>query len=129
MGALSRCLWVPGPLPALNNLLAAAKGFRGRGIGYARLKRQWTDTVWALAKQARLPRYKRARFHFQWVELNRRRDPDNIAAAGRKLVFDGLVKAGVLEGDGWSYIHGWNDEFVLGTIPGVYVTIDGEAAL
>jgi hypothetical protein len=57
------------------------------------------------------------------VEKNRRRDQDNIAA-GKKLVIDGLVQAGVLAGDGWKYVRGFFDEFSVDpTRPGVMVTI------
>jgi hypothetical protein len=120
-------LWIHGPLPGLNELIAAAKGSGGRGAGYARIKRQWTDTVWALAKAARLdklgPYDEAVTFDFDWVERDKRRDPDNVAAGGRKLILDGLVTAGVLAGDGWKHVYGWADRFSVGTIPGVGVTI------
>lgn len=118
-------LWIPGPLPGLNELIDAAKGSGGRGAAYARLKREWTEAVWAYAKQARLPAFAGAvRLSFQWAEPDRRRDPDNVAAGGRKLILDGLVKAGVLAGDGWSVVHGWEDSFVITNAdPGAGVTI------
>jgi len=47
---------------------------------------------------------------FTWYEENRRRDKDNIAFA-KKFIFDGLVKAGVLKGDGWDYVAGFSDDF------------------
>lgn len=127
-------LWVPGPLPGLNELLAAAKGSGGRGMGYARLKRQWTETVWALALAARIdkpgPFERPVLITFDWIERDKRRDPDNVAAGGRKLVLDGLVKAGVLAGDGWKHVRSWNDRWQTvnevvgcGKGPGVGVTI------
>ncbi len=61
---------------------------------------------------------------FWWYERNRRRDPDNVAAGGRKLVLDGLVSAGVLEGDGWHHIRSWEDQwFVNPEKPGVFVSM------
>jgi len=118
-------LWVPGPLPGLNELIAAAKGARGRGILYAALKRTWTDTVWAQAKSQRVhPFPGRVVIEFRWFERDRRRDPDNVAAGGRKLVLDGLVKAGVLKGDGWRFVQSWTDRFdVAADRPGVAVTL------
>lgn len=126
-------LWVPGPLPGMNELIAAAKGSGGRGMAYARLKREWTETVLALAKAAKLdkpgPFERRVLISFDWIEKDQRRDPDNVAAGGRKLVLDGLVAAGVLQGDGWRWIAAWNDRWatVAGTVgskgPGVGVTI------
>lgn len=105
-------LWVPGPLPGMNELIAAAKGSGGRGAGYARIKRTWTDIVMALAQGKKLPRFPgRVLLSFSWVERDRRRDPDNVAAGGRKLILDGLVAAGILRGDGWRTVFGWNDTF------------------
>ena len=118
-------LWVPGPLPGLNEIIDAAKGSGGRGAGYARLKRDWTEAVWAYAKNQRLPAFPgRVVIEFRWFEKERRRDPDNVAAGGRKLVLDGLVKAGVLKGDGWKFVQSWTDRFdVAPDRPGVAVTI------
>jgi hypothetical protein len=118
-------LWIPGPLPGLNELIDAAKGSGGRGAGYARLKREWTEAVWAYAKQARLPAFpRRVVLEFTWHERDRRRDPDNVAAGGRKLVLDGLVVAGVLKGDGWRYVQSWTDRFYVNPDrPGVGVQI------
>ena len=117
-------LWIPGPLPGLNEMIDAAKGSGGRGAGYARLKRDWTEAVWAHAKSARLPSFPgRVVLRFRWFERDRRRDPDNVAAA-KKLVMDGLVKAGVLKGDGWKFVQSWTDSFdVVPERPGVAVTI------
>lgn len=126
--ATGATLWVPGPLPGMNELIAAAKGSGGRGAGYARLKRQWTETVWALAKASRIdkpgPFERRVFISWEWVERDKRRDPDNVAAGGRKLVLDGLVAAGVLAGDGWRHIDAWRDRWTVNPErPGVGVTI------
>lgn len=115
-------LWIPGPLPGLNELLAAAKSGRGRGNAYSRLKAEWTDIIWAHVKSARwhtiqIP----AVIYFHWVERNRKRDPDNVAAGGRKLILDALVKAGSLPGDGWDYVKGWHDSFSVGACAGVWL--------
>lgn len=123
-------LWVPGPLPGMNELIKAAKSGRGKGNAYARLKSQWTETVWALAKSARLPAITRpVVIEFRWLEPDKRRDPDNVAAGGRKLILDGLVAAGVLQGDGWKHVHAWRDSFAVWSSvpmakgPGVEVVI------
>ena len=118
-------LHIPGQMPCLNDIIAAAKGSGGKGYGYAKMKKQWTETVWALAKQARLPRMKRVRFAFHWHELDRRRNKDNIAAGGRKFICDGLVMAGVLDNDGWAQIaDDWRDTFTVDKRPGVTVTME-----
>lgn len=116
-------LWVPGRLPGLNEVIAAAKGRGGKGHAYAAMKRTVGEMIWAYAKSARLQPVKRARLEFRWIEKDRRRDPDNVSSAGRKFVLDALVTAGVLPGDGWAAIAGWSDSFEVGTRHGVEVTI------
>lgn len=116
-------LWVPGQLPGTNDLVKAAKGFGGRGYGYAKIKRQWSDTVVLLARAAKLRPVQRARFRFTWCEAKRNRDPDNFTAGGRKVILDGLVCAGVLPGDGWAHVEGWQDTWEVGAKPGVLVEL------
>lgn len=118
-------LFIPGPLPGMNELIDAAKGAGGRGARYARLKRDWTAAIAGLAQRASLPTYRRpVVFKFMWVEKDRRRDPDNVAAGGRKLVLDGLVAAGVLTGDGWRFVQSWYDTFRVDPYrPGVGVEL------
>lgn len=92
-------------------MIAAAKGSGGRGRVYARMKRDLTAVVKTLAERAKLPKFPaRVVLEFTWVEQDRRRDPDNVAAA-RKFVLDGLVAAGVLRGDGWRFVQAWTDRF------------------
>jgi hypothetical protein len=117
-------LYIPGPLPSLNEVLESAKGAGGSGRRYSALKRTWTETVWACAKSARLQRMPGAvRLRFLWRERNMKRDPDNIASA-KKFVLDGLVVAGVIDGDGWKVVKEWEDLFtVADNDVGVVVTI------
>jgi Holliday junction resolvase RusA-like endonuclease len=118
-------LFIPGPLPGLNELISAAKGAGGSGAHYSRLKREWGETVWAYAKKARLKRaLDPVTITFTWREKNRRRDLDNIAGGGQKLVLDGLVKAGVLEDDGWEHVYSIEHRFQVDPgRPGVLVHI------
>jgi hypothetical protein len=121
-------LWIPGPMPGLNEMLAAARSVRGKGSAYATLKRQWGDVVWSRAQSAGLHRLGAfavpVAVRFEWVERDRKRDPDNIRA-GAKAILDGLVKAGVLAGDGWKHVAGLSDAFsVDAKSPGVRVTIE-----
>lgn len=123
---------IPGRLPGFNELVAAAKGHDGRGYGYSSLKKKWTDTVVLLAKARKLPPVKRARFTFVFTEPTpsrrcRPRDPDNIAAGGRKVILDGLVAAGVLPNDTLAEVAGWQDEFRVGGVVGCEVTIEDAA--
>ena len=115
-------LFVPGPLPGMNDIIAAAKGARGTGRVYSALKKRWNELVAALARAHQAPGFAGpVMIRFQWQEARRNRDPDNVAAA-KKFVLDGLVAAGVLEGDGWRHVAGFTDSWAIGR-PGVEVTI------
>jgi len=103
-------LVIPGPLPGLNEYIESERTHRQKG---ASMKRQCQRVVELCAK-------KQLRgFHpvcpvsmkYTWYERDRRRDKDNISSFGRKVIQDGLVKAGVLKNDGWAQIAGFSDEF------------------
>jgi len=113
--------FVPGVLPGLNEIIRAAKS---HPQAYAKMKKQWTDDIYYIIKSAKLPPMDKAYLKFTWYEKNRRRDPDNIAAGGRKLILDSLVMAKVLDNDGWAQVLGWEDKFVVDK-PGVHVQIRG----
>ena len=120
-------LWIEGRFPGLNDILEAAH--KRQRIGtlvvprYVAMKRNYTEIVIMTAKAQAIRPVERAFFVFRWVEKDRRRDLDNIAAA-RKFVLDGLVEAGVLKTDGWNHVSGWIDKFeVIKAKPGVEVEI------
>lgn len=123
-----RRLWVPGPLPNLNDIIEAAKS-GGRGFVYAAMKREWTDAVALLAKAAKLTPVSESQIiNFEWREKYRIRDPDGFTAA-KKFLLDGLVVARVLPGDGWRWIGGFRDTWHVvmpGQSPGVLVTLEHE---
>jgi Holliday junction resolvase RusA-like endonuclease len=120
---------VIGRLPGLNELIAAAKlRYRGKNVAYGKLKAEYEQQVFWAIKQAKVKRIVRPVFiTFVWVETNRRRDPDNIAAGGRKIILDALVQAGVLKNDGWSQIGGWRDQFRIAKNANISVTLEEEA--
>ncbi|HOO51842.1 MAG TPA: hypothetical protein PLK94_11195, partial [Alphaproteobacteria bacterium] len=116
--------FIEGPLPGLNDLIADAKIRNNRYSKYAKTKAKWTDIIqWAVIAKKMEP-VSRAWFDFTWYENSRRRDPDNIAAAGRKLILDALTKAGIISNDGWSQVAGWSDTFLVDKDkPGVMVVV------
>jgi len=60
---------------------------------------------------------------FRWVEKNKRRDHDNVAFA-KKFAQDAMVRAGVIQGDGWKHVVGFLDRFSIDPEdPGLEVTI------
>ena len=99
---------IPHELPALNQTIEAGKRHWSE---YAVLKRRYTALVVALARRQLCPiRSGRVHLSFVWFCRNRRKDPDNISSAGRKIILDGLVSAGILQNDGWKF----SDSFEVG---------------
>jgi len=118
-------VYIPGPLPGLNEIIAAAKSGSGRSNAYARLKKEWTERIAWQFKIQNLRPVKRAYFEFLWIEKNRQRDPDNISA-GKKFVLDAMVEAGLMPKDGWRNVAGWADKFKIagnGEEAGVRVSV------
>lgn len=119
--------FIVGRLPGLNELLEARSSkrrFGAKGNVYASMKKQYGDSIYWQAYKAALCHMAQVRITFTWIETDRMRDPDNIAAGGRKIILDALVKAGVLDDDGWKQIHGWQDIFKIDKAnPGVDVLL------
>ena len=100
---------IPGTFPTMNQIIAAAKQ---HWAAYAHLKHRYTNLVAAAANNHAPVRNYPVSIHFDWYCKDRLGDPDNIAA-GKKVVLDGLVAAGILEGDGWKHIHKLSDKFFV----------------
>lgn len=84
---------IPGRLPGMNEIIAAAKSHYGQ---YSAQKAENTALVAACAKG--LPKLNAAHIRICWFEPDERRDVDNVAS-GAKYVLDGIVRAGVLPND------------------------------
>ncbi len=102
---------IPGRLPGLNEYITAERTSRYKA---AKMKRQAENTVIASARC--LGKWKArgaVRMVYNWFEPNRRRDKDNIASFGRKVIQDALVRGEWLKNDGWNDIAGFEDRFFL----------------
>lgn len=102
---------IEGTLPSLNEYIAAER--RNKYIAAQMKKRTQEYIRWMIKQQLphihfREPVYMK----YYWFERNRKRDKDNIAFA-RKFIQDALVEAGVLDGDGWAHILGFEDHFAV----------------
>jgi Holliday junction resolvase RusA-like endonuclease len=108
-------------LPGLNEIIAENRRHYRAG---ARLKRNEQRHVVCAILMAKLkPATDSVWLEFKWIEPNRKRDKDNIAAGGRKIILDALVEAGVLAGDGWKHVDGFTDLFSVDDKTGVEVSI------
>lgn len=74
--------------------------------GYNQLKQEWSNKVCTHVIKTGFNKCKSSYFHYLLVEPNMKRDPSNIAAAAAKFIEDGLIKAGVIENDGWKQVLG-----------------------
>lgn len=123
----TQTLFIPGPLPGLNEILAAAKEGRGKHNSYGRMKEKWDKRIVGHIRIQGIKPISNGRFGFLWIEKERRRDPDNIAA-GKKFILDALVTAGVLPSDGPKNVLGFiGDDFKIAEgeqRPGVIVKIE-----
>lgn len=110
---LPQTFFVHWTLPGLNELLAACRSVNPRSgwQRYAALKRQIQYDLCRLIRAAKIQPMLNAFLIFTWCERNRRRDPDNITAGGRKFILDALVSSKVLPTDGWAGVQGWSDQF------------------
>ena len=96
---------IPGEMPGMNEIIKAAKSHYGQ---YSKMKKANTELVTWIAKKT--PKKKRVFLDITWYCKNKKRDPDNIAAAV-KFIWDGLVEAGVIKNDGWNENGGWANHF------------------
>lgn len=103
-------LWIPGRLPGLNELLEA-KGSKVREARH-RAKNDAQAKI-ALFARSQLKPVKRATFHYEFHEPNRKRDPSNIAAGAIKIIEDALQLAGIIDNDGWKAVAGFTVAFVV----------------
>ena len=97
-------LVIDGTMPGINQWRDAiqASRFKGRDM-----TEKHTERAACLAREQKLPTFERpVLLTFHWYEPNSLRDLDNVAGAGQKFVIDGLVKAGVLRGDGQKWVQG-----------------------
>lgn len=112
---------IEGPMPSLNEYVAAERSNRYLG---SRMKRRETERARLAAVSQGMPHFVGpVTVRFLWVERNRRRDLDNVAFA-KKFILDGLVSAGVLDGDGQRFVVGLLDVFEHDpTRPRVFVEV------
>lgn len=98
---------IPGRLPGMNDFIGAMNANRWKGADLKR-KETWrcAEAVMGIA-----PIKNPVMLTIQWFEPNARRDIDNVAAGGTKVILDGLVSAGVFPSDGRKWVKGILHQF------------------
>jgi len=113
-------IWFAGPWPDLNAYIDAERGSRYVG---ARIKRDYTEAARVIAQAANVGQaHTPCEVVCYWHVKDWRKDPDNIAFAV-KFLLDGMVRAGVLPGDGAKHIKSLAHEFFCDGAEGVEVTL------
>ncbi|WP_018659892.1 hypothetical protein [Allofustis seminis] len=102
---------IPGEFPGMNQIIHANRTNR-YAANHLKQKTDHHVKMYALKAMRegivldKLP----VNFTFIWYVKNRRKDKDNISSAV-KFIFDGLVKAGLLENDGWEQVGNISHKF------------------
>lgn len=103
-------LVIPGKLHNLNDYIYAERS--NRYVGSQMKKADQELIIQYVKQQLKGIKIEKPVFmEYTWYEINKQRDKDNISSYGRKIIQDGLVKSGVLQGDGWGDIDGFSDTF------------------
>lgn len=113
-------------LPELTDLNTYIKAERSNRFLAAKIKREMTELVAWKCKEQKLPKLQHiSRFTCIWRHKNRRKDFDNVEF-GVKWIKDGMVKAGVIENDGWRHFppRTLHEHIVDSENPGVSVLIE-----
>lgn len=99
-------LIIYGEYPTLNEIIKAAKSHH---MVYANQKKDYTaQTMIFTRKEKKIKGLND--YTFVWYRKNKRNDPDNIQV-GTKYLFDGLIKGGQLENDGWNQVNSITHKF------------------
>ena len=101
----------PGKLPGMNEYTAANRNNPYTG---ARMKKNCQrDLELMIRSQGICHPREPVKLTYRWYERNKRRDLDNVAAFGMKVIQDALVGTGVLRDDGWKDIVGFEHMFFV----------------
>lgn len=100
---------IPGRFPGLNEYVKACRS--GAYVGSSMINKSEKviiEAIWGQYKDILIPP---VTLCYTYYEPNKRRDKDNVSGFFHKVFQDSLVKAGLLENDGWDYIEGFHDYF------------------
>jgi Holliday junction resolvase RusA-like endonuclease len=103
---------ISGRLPSLNEYISAMNSNRHAGN---KLKQEnMTIVSWEIKTQLKsLKIEKPVIIKFRWYEKNRKRDIDGFSSMGKKIIFDALVRCGVLKNDTQEWVRGFEDGFYI----------------
>lgn len=98
---------IRGNLHGLNEYISAERS--NKYIGAKMKHEDMTAVCFYIGKAERVRPPVWIDYHF--YEATKRRDKDNVAGWAHKVIQDALIKRGVIQNDGWSWVEGWTDAF------------------
>lgn len=116
-GIASQQIFIPMLFPSQNDWLRMAgstytPGQRHqRGSDAQSLKNSMENKIQLHLRLGNLKPMEAAYFFFDFYELGRQRNKDNIQALALKFFFDAMQKQKLLANDGWKEIVGWDSHF------------------
>lgn len=103
---------IPGRLGSLNDYISRCRANHYKGAAYKAKQQEIVER--AIIKQlGRIHITKPVTLNYEWYEYNTRRDLDNVAGWGHKVIQDALTACNVLSNDGWKNIKGFTDVFAI----------------
>lgn len=118
---------ISGRLKGLNEYIEACRKCPKSGGSLKRKEQSWV--VLYIKNRLRGVHISRpVIIHYHWYEPNRKRDLDNIAGFGHKVIQDALVECGVLANDGWKEVCGFTDVFSV-TKKEPYIAVEIEEVI
>lgn len=138
--------WIEGKIPSFNELVFARAVESPQKVSwllnkkpskkkssyvfnqYNSIKQDWDKRIAGAVKQQGFIKVESAYFHYLVIEKTKKRDPSNVFSAAIKFCEDGLMKAGVIDNDGWDNVLGIRPYILLnrtGT-PGIFVLLTNQ---
>ena len=120
---MKHTLIIKGRLPGLNEIITANRSSKYEA---AKQKKDVEGMIgWYIREQLKGVKIdKPVKLTHWFYEPSKRRDKDNIVA-GKKFIWDSLVRCGVLKNDGWNEIEDFRDYVLVDEMdPRVVVEIE-----
>lgn len=114
---------IPMKFPSLNEFISKSKIQRGSWNAGNKMKQDFQQQLYYYL--CKLPAFKKPiKIHFIWLEVNKRRDLDNISAVGRKFILDTMQLCKKIKNDNLNYVVGLSDAYMISQDYGVIMEIE-----
>lgn len=105
---------IPGAFSGLNEFIDRNRIRRGHWSAGNDMKRHDQHVMETyIRQQVKAPLRGKIHVKMAYYSPDRKKDPDNIDAYFRKCFMDALVRTGIIAGDGWKYVSGYESTFEI----------------